>query len=133
MHKDYIMRMIEEFFRALARVMMARETKQYANALVDLDGLSQKVTGFGLEHLMSLGAEGIVYVFRKDKDSAAEKIYCSARILKEEGLIFEAQGKIDDSSKRFLIAKELFRVTSELDFPEKDEAMKEFEELRIIK
>lgn len=131
--KDYIMRMIEEFVRGMARIIMRREMKQYADAKLDLDGLSEQVTGFGLEHLKSLGAEGIVYVFSKDKDSAAEKIYCSARMLKEEGLILESEGNPEKSLKSFELAKELFRVTSELDFPEKDDAMKEFEELRIIK
>lgn len=117
----------------MARIIMRREMKQYADAKLDLDGLSEQVTGFGLEHLKSLGAEGIVYVFSKDKDSAAEKIYCSARMLKEEGLILESEGNPEKSLKSFELAKELFRVTSELDFPEKDDAMKEFEELRIIK
>jgi hypothetical protein len=133
MNKDYIMRMIEEFFKALAVIIMKRETKQYADAKTDLDGLSQKVTGFSLEHLKSLGAEGIKYVFSKDNDTENEKIYLAARMLKEEGMILESEGNIENSLKSFSIAKELFELVSDSDFPERDQAMKELEELRINK
>ncbi len=133
MNKDYIMRMIEEFFKALAGIIMKRETKQYADAKTDLDGLSQQVTGFGLEHLKSLGAEGIKYVFSKDKDTENEKIYLAARMLKEEGLIFQSDGNLEESLKSFDIAKELFEMVSGTDYPEREQAMKEFEELRSIK
>ena len=130
MNKDYIMRMIEEFFKALAAIIMQRETKQFVDAKLNLDGLSQQVTGFGLEHLKPLGAEGIKYVFSKDKDSENEKTYLAARMLKEEGLILESEGNLEESLKSFTLAKELFELVSDSDYSEKDQAMKEFEELR---
>jgi hypothetical protein len=89
--KDYIMKMIEDFVRTLAKVIMNREMKNHAEAKDELNGLSKMVTGFELEHLRSLGAEGIAYVFGMNKESEAEKIYCSARMLKEEGLILESE------------------------------------------
>ena len=106
-----------------------REMKSYTDARVELDGLSKLVTGFGIEHLRSLGAAGIKYVFSQNKESEAEKIYCSARILKEEGLILRSQGKTEDSLKSLETAKELFKMASEMDIPEKDEALKEIEDL----
>lgn len=127
--KDYIMRMIEDFIKAMAKIVLMREMKSYTDARVELDGLSKLVTGFGLEHLRSLGAAGIKYVFSQNKESEAEKIYCSARILKEEGLILRSQGKTEDSIKSLEAAKELFKIAAEMDIPEKDEALKEFEEL----
>lgn len=76
---------------------------------------------------------GRKYVFSQNKESEAEKIYCSARIIKEEGLIYETEGKTEESSKRFLIAKELFKMASELKFPEKKEALFEYKELENYK
>ncbi len=80
--KDYIMRMIEDFIKAMAKIIMMREMKSYSDARVELDALSKLVTGFGIDHLRSLGAAGIKYVFSQNKESEAEKIFCSAKILK---------------------------------------------------
>ena len=123
------MRMIEDFIKAMAKIVLMREMKSYTDARIELDSLSKLVTGFGVEHLRSLGAAGIKYVFSQNKESEAEKIYCSARIIKEEGLILKSQGKTEDSLKSLEIAKELFKMASEMDIDEKDEALKEFEEL----
>ena len=119
--------MIEDFVRAMTKIVLLKESKKIIEAGKELDALSQQVTGFGTGHLVSLGAAGIKYVFSQNKESEAEKIYCAARIIKEEGLIYEAEGKAEDSLKRFLIAKELFKMASEMDFPEKDEALEELE------
>lgn len=132
MNRDYIMRMIEDFARIIARIVLFRETKKYVDAKFELGGLSKLVTGFETDQLKALGAEGIKYVFGKDKDTEAEKIYCSARILKEEGLIFESEGNNGESLKCLKIAKELFEYASTLDFNEKEEAANEFEELKNL-
>lgn len=123
------MRMIEDFIKAMAKIVLMREMKTYTDARIELDGLSKQVTGFGIDHLRSLGAAGIKYVFSQNKESEAEKIYCSAKIIKEEGLILKSQGKTENSLKSLEIAKELFKMASEMDIDEKDEALKEFEEL----
>lgn len=127
--KDYVMRMIEEFVRVLAKIVLLKETKNYTDAKTELDGLSRLVTGFGLEHLKSLGPEGMNYVFSNNKESHAEKLFCSAKMLKEEGLMLEAQNVIEDSSECFFISKELFRMVSVMELDEKQEALSEFEEL----
>lgn len=127
--KDYIMRMIEDFVKAMAKIVLMREMKSYTDARVELDGLSKLVTGFGVDHLRSLGAAGIKYVFSQNKESEAEKIFCSAKIIKEEGLILRSQGQTEDSLNYLEIAKELFKTAAEMDIPERAEALKEFEEL----
>ena len=45
------------------------------------------------------------------KETEAEKIYCSARILKEEGLILKSQGKTEDSSKSLEISNSSTKAT----------------------
>ncbi len=130
--KDYIMRLIEEFFKALARIIMKREKKDYTEASHELDGLSKLVTGFGLEHLKSLGADGIMYVFGNDPKTITEKMYYTAKMLREDGNILEAQGLTDDSLKSFALSKELFELVLRSDSPEKDNTLKEIEELERI-
>lgn len=130
--KDYIMRMIEDFINAMAKIILMREMKNYTDARTELDGLSRLVTGFGIEHLLSLGAAGIKYVFSQNKESEADKIYCSAKLLKEEGLLLRSQGKTEDSLICMEIAKELFKIVSEMEIPEKTEALKEYKDLKNI-
>ena len=67
MNKDYIMRMIEEFFKVLAAIIMQRETKQFVDAKLNLDGLSQQVTGFTLEHLKSLAFQPHTFLPIEDR------------------------------------------------------------------
>lgn len=127
--KDYVMRMIEEFVRVLAKIVLQRKENNYTDAKTELDGLSRLVTGFGIDHLRSLGPEGMNYVFSMKKETHAEQLYCSAKLLKEEGMILEAQNRIDDSRECFFIAKELFSMASQMELDEKEEALAEFEEL----
>jgi hypothetical protein len=130
LRQDYIMKMIEDFVRALAKVVLSRQTQNYAEASGELDNLSRLVSGLGLEHLKSLGAKGIVYVFGMNKESETEKIFCSAKIMKEDGNMLEAEGKTENSLKSFRVAKELFEMVSVREFPEKDEALQELEFLK---
>jgi hypothetical protein len=130
LRQDYIMKMIEDFVRSLAKVVLSRQTQNYAEASGELDNLSRLVSGLGLEHLKSLGAKGIVYVFGMNKESETEKIFCSAKIMKEDGNMLEAEGKTENSLKSFRVAKELFEMVSVREFPEKDEALQELEFLK---
>jgi hypothetical protein len=121
--------MIEDFVRAMVKIVLLKDTKQLTDAGKELDTLSHQVTGFGTGHLKSLGAAGIKYVFSQNKESEAEKIFCAAKIIKEDAMILNLQGKTDESLQGIEISRELFKIVSQMDFPEKDEAVKEFEDL----
>ncbi len=127
--KDYVMRMIKELGRVLAKIALLKDTENYTDAKTELNGLSKLVTGFEVEQLLMLGADGIKYVFGKNRDTEAEKIYCAARIIKEEGLILEAEGKPGESLECFSLARDLFRMAAEFAFEEANEAKSEIIEL----
>jgi hypothetical protein len=130
LRKDYIMKMIEDFVRTLAKVIMNREMKNYVEAKDELDNLSTLISGFGLQHIKSLGAEGVAYVLGMNKESEAEKIYCTARILKEDGMIYEEEGNAEDSLKSYNLSLELFKLASTKEFDEKGESLQEIEFLK---
>lgn len=127
--KDYVMRMIKELGRVLAKIALLKDIENYTDAKTELNGLSKLVTGFEVEQLLMLGADGIKYVFGKNRDTEAEKIYCAARILKEEGLILEAEGKPGESLECFSLARDLFKMAAEFAFEEANEAISEIIEL----
>ena len=51
MGTDYIMRMVEEFARVLARVLFFKEMKQYVNAMDELNNLSKMMSGLELKQI----------------------------------------------------------------------------------
>lgn len=124
------MKMIEDFISTMAKIIFSRKMQKYDEAKDQLDGLSKMVTGFGLEHLKSLGADGIVYVFGMNKETGTEKIYCCARMLKEDGFISEGEGRIEESLKSFKISMELFEFLSQKDSVEKKESLEEAKSLK---
>ena len=118
------MKMVEEFARIIAKVVLLRETKKHIEAKTELDNLSKLISGLSVYSLRTLGAQGIVYAFSLNKESYAEKIHCAARILKEDAAMLEAEGKTEDSLRSFKISEELFKMISA------DETLKDMEVLK---
>jgi hypothetical protein len=106
--KDYIMRMIAQFMRVITRVLLLKDTKQYYDAVTELDNLNKMISGFSLEQIKNLGVEGFKYVYDLNKKADVEKVFCAARILKEESLILDVQDKKDEAIKSAELADELF-------------------------
>jgi len=108
--KDYIMRMIADFMRVISRVLFLKAEKQYYDALAELDSLNKMISGFSLEQIKALGIEGFKYVYDLKRKSDAEKIFCAAKILKEEGEILNEQGKSEEGKKSIELAEKLFEL-----------------------
>ena len=110
------MRMIEQFARVISRVLFFRETKQYNNAHVELDNVSKNVTGFSSNQLKALGPDGVKSVFDNSNFSNVEKVFYSAKIVMEEGYLFELEGKIDEGLDNYAFALVLFEYLKERGF-----------------
>jgi hypothetical protein len=103
--KEYIMRMIEEFSKVISKVLFFRDTKQYNYAHVELDNISLNMTGFSPKQLKALGPDGVKSVF---EISNIEKVYYSAKLIMEDGFLFELEGKIDEGLESYCFALALF-------------------------
>ena len=110
------MRMIEQFARVISRVLFFRETKQYNNAHVELDNVSKNVTGFSSNQLKALGPDGVKSIFDNSNFSNIEKVFYSAKIIMEEGYLFELEGKIDEGLDSYAFALVLFEYLKERGF-----------------
>ena len=113
MKNDYIMRMIEEFFRALARVISNRQINNYPEAREGLDNLSKMITRLSVEQLKAVGAEGIKQFFNVTKPEDTEKVFCIAKIIKEDALIYEGEGNTEEAKKSFKSSLEFFELIRE--------------------
>lgn len=114
--KDYVMKMIEQFARVISKVLFLRETKQYNNAHAELDNVSRNVTGFSSTQLKALGPDGVKSVFDKSNFSNIEKVFYSAKIIMEEGFLFELEGKIDEGLDSYAFALVLLEYLKERGF-----------------
>lgn len=130
MPTDYIMRMVEEFVRVMARVLFFKEMKQYVNAMDELDKLSKMMTGFDLEQIKALGINGVKNFFELSNYSNVEKVFYSAKALKEEAAICFEQGNVNEGMKSMAMALGLFEMI-------KNSGMKDYpgleEEINFIK
>lgn len=128
--KDYIMRMIAEFMRVISRALFLKETKQYYDAIAELDNLNRMISGFSLDQMKILGIEGFKYVYNLDKESDIEKIFCAAKILKEEGLILKEQGRTEDGSKSMELSLQLFEMIKDTKYKDNKEVLEEINNLK---
>ena len=96
MPTDYIMRQIEEFFRGLYHIHHLKHINQYENALDELNNLVLKMVGYDLNQIKMLGIDGIKNFFDPNNYSTVEKIFYSAKALKEESSILLKIDRIDE-------------------------------------
>ena len=129
MQTDYIMRMIEEFFRALRGVIGKRQEKNYDLAREGLDNLSRMITGLNVEQIKTIGAENIMHFFNLSKPEDIEKIFCTAKILKEQGLIEEDEGNIEESKKSFGYSLNFFELIKDKKSEDQQEVLEEITQI----
>jgi hypothetical protein len=104
------MRMVDEFVKVMARVLFFREMKQYVSAMDELDNLSKMMTGFDMNQIKELGIDGVKSFFELSNFSNVEKIFYSAKALKEEAAICFEQGNVDEGMKSMAMALGLFEM-----------------------
>lgn len=117
--------MIEEFFRALAGVISNRQINNYPEAREGLDNLSKMITRLSVEQLKAVGADGIKQFFNLERPEETEKIFCIAKILKEDALIYEGEGNTEEAKKSFQSSLEFFELIKDKNIEEHNEVLEE--------
>ena len=112
---DSSMRMVEDFVRTIAKVLFFREMKQYVNAMSELENLNRSITGFELSQIKELGIDGLKNYFDMNNYSDIEKIFYSARTIKEEAIINFERGKSDDGFQSLAFALGMFELVKKHD------------------
>lgn len=122
-NKDYILRLAERFGRYLAIVLRLRKFDQDEEALIYLDDLLLKTTGFTSRFLNSLSEEMIIQILSPlDKLNIEAALWCGL-LLKAEGEIYEETERANESYHRYLKSLHLLlevlrheNITSEPEF-----------------
>ena len=100
--RDYILRIAEEFGRALAQVLYNRQIKDYAAAHKLIDEQCKQAFGMGIGFMRSVPEETLLSMFTSFDTLDTEKCWLLAILLRAEGDIYEDQGNASESYYSFI-------------------------------
>src|SRR5882672_6224016 len=102
--RDYILRMIEEFFQALSRIKSLKGAQQWREANAAIDQEFQRLMGMDAQGVAQMSeTELLAHIVRGEPTLAVrEKTLILATLLKEAGDVLTEQGRHDDSRMSYL-------------------------------
>jgi Family of unknown function (DUF6483) len=95
--RDYILRIAEEFGRALAQVLYNRQIKDYAAAHKLIDDQCKQVFGMGIGFMRSVPEETLLSMLTSFDTLNTEKCWLLAILLRAEGDTYQDQGNASES------------------------------------
>lgn len=105
--RDYILRLFEEFSRAIAQVLYHRQLKDYAAARHLIDEQCKQVFGVGIGFIHSIPEETLLSMLTSFGTLNTEKCWVLAMLLKAEGDIYQDQGNSNESYYSYLKSLDL--------------------------
>lgn len=108
LRRDYLVRMIEEMTEVLGKVFMLKQQKRKVEVLWALDELFKGQFRLSSQLLENLSAKDIVRLFQTGGEVEADKLQSLARLLKEEGDVYEISGEPDEGASRWLKSLHLY-------------------------
>jgi Family of unknown function (DUF6483) len=87
--EDYIMRMIEQLVKVLSKILFNKETRDYQEAVNNIENAFKNILGLDYNLLKVLSAQDIISLLKISKDDATLSIKCIviAKLLKERAEI----------------------------------------------
>ena len=98
--RDYILRMIQQFFEALSRINAFKKAQQWKQASAALEEQFQRLAGEEPEKILAMSETELLARLMQDEPSLAvrEKTYMMATLLKTAGDVALAQNKTSEGS-----------------------------------
>ena len=111
--RDYILRMIEEFIRALVRMRGLKKAGRWDEAARAVDLEFKKLLDGGASAVMQLSEKELLAQLSQNDGTAdmREKAFVVAALLSEVGEIADAQGRVEEGRKSYLKALHLVLET----------------------
>jgi hypothetical protein len=93
--KDYIMRIIEQLAKVLAKVMLNKNEKNYEEAISNVENAFNTILGVNSQLLFSISEENLTGLFGISRDKSIGSIKCivAARLVKELADVHEMTQK----------------------------------------
>ena len=93
LEKDYIMRIIHQFARFLARVLLRINNEELKEARMDMQTASERFLGMQLDMILSLNNQGLIEMLSIGGELDVEKSYIAAQL-------FFCEAKVRDADNR---------------------------------
>jgi hypothetical protein len=122
--RDYILRMIEEFVRALARISGLRQQGDWAQAAETMDQEFNRLVGGGAQGVAQLSETELLARLMQGEPTQVvrDKTLILTALLKEAGDLAAAQGRMEESRtyhlKALHLLLDLLDSSEVFDFPE---------------
>jgi len=102
--RDYIVRMIEEFAEALARIRALKERRQLGEALILTEAEFERITGIDSAALLRLSETELVarLIESEPLHAVREKLFFLTTLLKEAGDIAAQEDRLSESQACYL-------------------------------
>jgi len=101
-NKDYILRLIEQFAKVLAKILKLIMNQQHPEALKTIDQTFQHLFGFNSKFINSISDDDLIEMMKSGEALDADKCIMIALLLKAEGDVYDAQSNLDESYDRYL-------------------------------
>ncbi len=87
--EDYIMRMIEQLVKVLAKILSNKESENYQEAINNIESAFNNILGLDYNLISALSDKDIISLLKISKDNASLEIKCIiiAKLLKEKAEI----------------------------------------------
>ncbi|MCL5034707.1 MAG: DUF6483 family protein [Bacteroidetes bacterium] len=108
LERDYILRMFQMLGQALSRIVFFKETKGYAQALVEIDKAAPAILGLSVDMIERIPVSGLRDVLGSDPALLHSKLYAAGVLLKEKAEILELQEESDGSARLYMKSLVLF-------------------------
>ncbi len=105
--RDYILRIAEEFGRAIAQVVYQKQIKDYAAGRNFIDEQCKQVLGVGMGFVHSMPEETLLSMLTSFGTLNTEKCWLIATMLKAEGDLYEGEGNSTEGYYSYLKSLDL--------------------------
>lgn len=96
-HKDYLMRMIEQLSVVLMKIFFNKEVKNYAQAFFEIDAAYRNLLNSEPDRFRKMSETEIIKMLRADSSTYSERILIIAELLREEAEIRELETGFNDT------------------------------------
>ena len=107
-HRDFLMRMMELFVRALAKILLLKEEKQYDEAMDEIDRTGEMFFGHDFKLFKILSEADLIRLLTSDGMLDLKRCLVLAELLGLEGEMLELQNKNEASGSLILRSLSLF-------------------------
>ena len=119
--RDYIMRMTEMLAKALAKILLLKENKEYDKALNEIDITGKELLGDYYQIIKNLSDTDLIKWLSSGGYNDSEKCISLSKLLMAEGEVFELMGENKRGLIRYLQSLNLLNEAVAQDDKNKDE------------